>query len=200
MCVSLYRTAALLDVCHAPAACPISADKQAAQNKLDREFGWMVDPLLTGRYPESMRQALGDDLPRFTEKQKAQLKGSIDFLGINIYTARWVWHNPDKPFGWKESSRDKEGVPIGEQGGATWLYNVPFAMGNVLRYVGEKYNRQETWITEFGTGITGEGAWTGNQVLNDSYRTKFYSGYLNSACDAIKKYKLNVPMIFAWSL
>jgi hypothetical protein len=38
------------------------------------------------------------------------------------------------------------------------------------------------------------------QVLNDSYRTNFYSGYINSACEAIKKYKLNVPMIFAWSL
>jgi hypothetical protein len=38
------------------------------------------------------------------------------------------------------------------------------------------------------------------QVLNDSYRTKFYSGYINSACEAIKNYKLNVPMIFAWSL
>jgi hypothetical protein len=38
------------------------------------------------------------------------------------------------------------------------------------------------------------------QVLNDSYRTKFYSGYINSACKAIKNHKLNVPMIFAWSL
>jgi hypothetical protein len=45
-----------------------------------------------------------------------------------------------------------------------WLYNAPFAMGNVLRYVGEKYNRPETWITEFGTGVTGENTWTGNQV------------------------------------
>jgi hypothetical protein len=37
-------------------------------------------------------------------------------------------------------------------------------MGNVLRYVGEKYNKAETWITEFGTGITGENTWTGNQA------------------------------------
>jgi hypothetical protein len=37
-------------------------------------------------------------------------------------------------------------------------------MGNVLRYVGEKYSRPETWITEFGTGITGENTWTGSQV------------------------------------
>uniref|UniRef100_A0A383WBJ0 Beta-glucosidase n=1 Tax=Tetradesmus obliquus TaxID=3088 RepID=A0A383WBJ0_TETOB len=174
-------------------------DKQAAQNKLDREFGWIVDPLFTGRYPASMRGALGDELPKFTEEQKALLKGSIDFIGINIYTARWVWHNSDKPFGWRESSR-KDGVPIGDQGGATWLYNAPFAMGNVLRYVGEKYNKAETWITEFGTGITGENTWTGSQVLNDSYRTNFYSGYINSACKSINTYKLNVPMIFAWSL
>jgi beta-glucosidase len=64
------------------------ADKQAAQNKLDREFGWIADPLFTGRYPASMRAALGDELPRFTDEQKALLKGSIDFIGINIYTAR----------------------------------------------------------------------------------------------------------------
>jgi beta-glucosidase len=66
----------------------VSADKQAAQNKLDREFGWIADPLFTGRYPASMRAALADILPKFSKEQEAQLKGSIDFLGINIYTAR----------------------------------------------------------------------------------------------------------------
>jgi hypothetical protein len=32
---------------------------------------------------------MGEDLPAFTEEEKADLKGSIDFIGVHPYTARW---------------------------------------------------------------------------------------------------------------
>lgn len=45
------------------------------------------DPVQTGDYPPSMRQYVsGGRLPTFTPQQQKQLKGSADFLGINIYT------------------------------------------------------------------------------------------------------------------
>lgn len=47
---------------------------------------------------------------------------------------------------------------------ADWLLSTPFALGGVLSYVGERYDKPETWVTEFGTGITGENAWQGDQV------------------------------------
>lgn len=48
---------------------------------------------------------------------------------------------------------------------AEWLYVTPFALGNLLRYVGERYGKPETWVMEFGTGINGESTWTGDQVI-----------------------------------
>lgn len=38
------------------------------------------------------------------------------------------------------------------------------------------------------------------QALQDSFRTKFFSSYLNSACDSIRRDGLNVPMVFAWTM
>lgn len=64
------------------------ADKRAARNKMEREFGWLLDPLTKGDYPESLKQSIGSDLPAFSDQEKADLKGSIDFIGVNVYTAR----------------------------------------------------------------------------------------------------------------
>lgn len=68
--------------------CVCAADKRAARNKMAREFGWLLDPLTKGDYPEILKQSIGEDLPAFTEQEKADLKGSIDFIGVNVYTAR----------------------------------------------------------------------------------------------------------------
>jgi hypothetical protein len=54
-------------------------DVKAAQDKMDAAVGWFADPIyLDGEYPVSMRDMLGDRLPRFTEEEKALVKGSSD--------------------------------------------------------------------------------------------------------------------------
>ncbi len=55
---------------------------------MEREFGWLLDPVTKGDYPESLKVPMGEDLPTFTEQEKADLKGSVDFIGVNVYTAR----------------------------------------------------------------------------------------------------------------
>jgi len=49
-----------------------------------------VDPIIFGDYPEIMRVLVGTRLPIFTESQSKMLKGSLDFLGVNYYTARYA--------------------------------------------------------------------------------------------------------------
>lgn len=44
-----------------------------------------LDPTTNGDYPQSMKDAVGTRLPKFTKEQKAKLKGSADFVGINYY-------------------------------------------------------------------------------------------------------------------
>ena len=54
-----------------------------------------IDPLVFGDYPQSMRDALGDRLPKFTSEEKEELKNSFDFLGHNYYSAFYIKHvNP----------------------------------------------------------------------------------------------------------
>jgi beta-glucosidase/6-phospho-beta-glucosidase/beta-galactosidase len=75
-------------------------DIDASQRSMDFMLGWFADPVYLGDYPASMKQRLGSLLPRFTAAEKALLKGSYDFFGLNHYTSEYVANDPtDKPAG-----------------------------------------------------------------------------------------------------
>lgn len=57
-------------------------------------FRYMV-PLTKGEYPKSMQSQVGNRLPKFSEEQSKQLKGSFDFLGLNYYSSFYAAHSPD---------------------------------------------------------------------------------------------------------
>jgi beta-glucosidase/6-phospho-beta-glucosidase/beta-galactosidase len=42
------------------------------------EFGMYFDPIYFGDWPQSMKDMVGDRLPRFTDEQKQLIKGSHD--------------------------------------------------------------------------------------------------------------------------
>ena len=60
-------------------------DRKAAERAMLFQFGWFLDPVMSGDYPAVMREQLGDRLPQFTKERSRQLLGSCDFLGINTY-------------------------------------------------------------------------------------------------------------------
>ena len=49
-----------------------------------------MDPLNYGNYPHSMHLLFGNRLPNFTFEQSMLMKGSLDFLGLNYYTANYA--------------------------------------------------------------------------------------------------------------
>ncbi|KAK0603439.1 hypothetical protein LWI29_004964 [Acer saccharum] len=63
---------------------------EAAKRALDFMFGWFMEPLTYGDYPFSMRTLVGERLPKFSKKESMMVKGSLDFLGLNYYTAFYV--------------------------------------------------------------------------------------------------------------
>ncbi len=71
------------------------ADKDAAQRSMDFMLGWFADPIYLGDYPASMKQRLGNLLPRFTPAQKQLLKDSYDFFGLNHYTSAYIANDPN---------------------------------------------------------------------------------------------------------
>lgn len=52
-----------------------------------------LDPIFFGNYPISMRKNLGSNLPSFTSKEAALIKGSQDFVGINHCSSMYATHN-----------------------------------------------------------------------------------------------------------
>ncbi|KAG0496566.1 hypothetical protein HPP92_001257 [Vanilla planifolia] len=68
-------------------------DKVAAARRLDFQLGWFLDPIYYGDYPAVMRERLGDNLPKFSERDKELLRNSLDFIGLNHYTSRLIAHS-----------------------------------------------------------------------------------------------------------
>ncbi|KVH90866.1 Glycoside hydrolase, catalytic domain-containing protein [Cynara cardunculus var. scolymus] len=51
-----------------------------------------MNPLTFGEYPETMRINVANRLPQFTAEESYTLRNSLDFLGLNYYTANYVQH------------------------------------------------------------------------------------------------------------
>ena len=74
-----------------------SEDKAAAERSMVFQYAWLTDPLVFGDYPFEMRQRLGDRLPKFTEAQRLDMIGSIDFLGLNHYSTLYASAKTERP-------------------------------------------------------------------------------------------------------
>ena len=53
-----------------------------------------LHPITYGTYPKSMRQYVGDRLPKFSAAESKSVKGSMDFLGMNYYTGNFADNVP----------------------------------------------------------------------------------------------------------
>lgn len=50
-----------------------------------------IHPIVYGEYPKTMQNIVGNRLPKFTKEEVKMVKGSIDFVGINQYTAYYMY-------------------------------------------------------------------------------------------------------------
>jgi beta-glucosidase/6-phospho-beta-glucosidase/beta-galactosidase len=70
-----------------------AADIAAAERRNEFAMGWFFDPIVFGSYPKSMRELVGERLPKFTKIQQTLLAGSFDFIGLNHYSAKYISNN-----------------------------------------------------------------------------------------------------------
>ncbi|KAJ3130237.1 hypothetical protein HK098_004284 [Nowakowskiella sp. JEL0407] len=181
-------------------------DIEAATRYLEFYVSWFADPIyLTGDYPESMRRLLGDRLPTFTEEQKALIKGSYDFFGLNHYTARYIQDTgkPNDPLDLEgnviQHTVSKDGVPIGPRGHSLWLYVVPWGCRKLLNWLYARY-KTPIYITENGVSVPDETEKPLAEAIEDTFRVDFYKGYLNEGLLGALKDGVPVKSYFAWSL
>ncbi|XP_031475967.1 beta-glucosidase 4 isoform X1 [Nymphaea colorata] len=180
-------------------------DKAAAQRRLDFHLGWYLDPIYFGRYPESMIKKLEHRLPKFTDDEIALLRNSIDFVGLNHYTTRYItssMSSEENTFYYdQEMDRIAEwkGVTIGDRAASEWLYVVPWGIGEAVNYITKRYGKPPIYITENGMDEEDTGTSSLQEVLNDSERIAYFKGYLASVAQSIWN-GCDVRGYFAWSL
>ncbi|KAB1203397.1 Beta-glucosidase 42 [Morella rubra] len=89
-------------------------DKTAAARRLDFQFGCVClscaekcvfASTMLWRLSPVMRERLGDRLPNFLEEDKELIRNSIDFVGLNHYTSRFIAHVSHAP---EEGMDDEE--------------------------------------------------------------------------------------------
>ncbi|KAJ0969345.1 hypothetical protein J5N97_022222 [Dioscorea zingiberensis] len=180
-------------------------DNSAAQRRLDFHLGWFLDPIFFGDYPASMRERLGDRLPKFSDADRELIKDSVDFLGLNHYTSRFISHASDKGNLHFYKIQDMErrdktegGEIIGDKAASEWLYIVPWGIRKTLNYIATRYGNLPIYVTENGMDDEDSETESIKEFLDDKKRVGYFKGYLSAVSQAIRD-GVDVRGYFAWS-
>lgn len=125
-----------------------AADIDAAARQFAFSIGWFGGPWTDGDYPSILKETLGDILPKFSDAEKALIKGSCDFYAIDGYTANAASALPNsstkacianpKDSSFPECALSNhikgDGFPLGPSSDpqVSWLYSTPTAMRKYL--------------------------------------------------------------------
>ncbi|KAF2153142.1 glycoside hydrolase family 1 protein [Myriangium duriaei CBS 260.36] len=181
-------------------------DVAGAQRKLEFTIGWFGDAIYKGEYPESMRKQLGDRLPHFTDEERALIKGSNDFYGMNHYCAHYVKHRssppePEDHLGNTETlTQNVHGEQVGPETASDWLWPNPQGFRHLLGWISKRYGRPAIYVTENGTSLKGENDLPLEKMLEDDFRVEFYRGYVKAMAEAYTHDDVDVRGYMAWSL
>jgi len=172
-------------------------DLAAAARGYDFWYGWFLDPLTKGSYPESMRRIVGKRLPVFTEEQKTLIVGALDFVAINYYfpyiASPGVAQESDEPGFFKDmnvTSAFDPSWPLSETG---WGIYGP-GLRDLLIYTHERY-ALPTYVTENGL------AWREDNVtvaVNDVTRQKYLYDHITAVGEALVA-GCDIRGYFVWS-
>uniref|UniRef100_A0A7N2LC35 Beta-glucosidase n=1 Tax=Quercus lobata TaxID=97700 RepID=A0A7N2LC35_QUELO len=185
---------------------------------LGHDSTWFAHPITFGDYPQSLKAAVKERLPRFTEAQSQLLKGSIDFLSINYYTSNYAENAPSANgvnvtyFTDRATTltTEKNGVSIGTavhillslcvltQTALSWLFIYPKGLRELLLYVKKNYNDPEVYITENGMADANNSSLPVKEAIKDSLRLRYHYGHLSYLSQAIRE-GVKVKGYYVWS-
>ena len=178
-------------------------DQAAAQRSLEFFLGWFADPVYLGDYPASMRKNVAGRLPELTDEQRALIKGSSDFFGLNHYTTMFAADAAGKleeqdVYG-NGGLNEDQGVnlsvdPAWQKTDMHWAV-VPWGCGKLLEWIADRYGNPDIYITENGCAYDDEAL--DGQIV-DQRRIDYYAAYLEECANALDK-GVNLRGYFAWS-
>ena len=180
-------------------------DAAAAQRSLEFFLGWFADPLYFGDYPASMRERVGERLPKFSTEERELVRGSSDFFGLNHYTTMYASHVPDGQtadnyvyanpgiFADQHVALTKDDAwALTEMG---WPV-VPWGLRDLLLWIRDRYGNPPVYITENGCASPDT---LSDGAVDDRARVDFLLGYLGACHEAIAA-GADLRGYFVWSL
>ncbi|XP_059654486.1 raucaffricine-O-beta-D-glucosidase-like [Cornus florida] len=180
-------------------------DQHAANRALDFMLGWFLRPLTSGSYPDAMISNVRGRLRHFNEDEKELVKRSFDFVGLNYYTANYATPAPHHcgklsyaTDSHVELKTERNGVPIGEQAGSSWLYIYPKGIKQLLNHIKENYGDPTIYITENGVSEMNDYKLTILEARDDKIRRDYHDSHLRFVRDAINE-GANVKEYFVWT-
>ncbi|RVX20726.1 Beta-glucosidase 11 [Vitis vinifera] len=165
----------------------------ATQRAKDFYLGWFLDPLVSGDYPEIVKKNAGARIPAFTKNECKQVKGSLDFIGINHYLVVHIKDNPEKLKTDQRNFAADVGVDMIYALGPSGQFPVmPWGLQGVLEYFKQVYGNPPIYIHENGKQMKR------NTTLNDTARVEYIQAYMGGLLDAIRNGS-NARGYFIWS-
>ncbi|XP_031485985.1 beta-glucosidase 22-like isoform X2 [Nymphaea colorata] len=174
-------------------------DVAATQRALDFMFGWILHPLIHGDYPESMKKHVGSRLPSLNRTQVDQVKGSIDFIGLNHYSTVYVKDQANSPDSQRDWGTDMSAQLILFPDNSSSEFSLfdlpvrPWGLKCSLEYIKIAYDNHPVFIHENGFGTPPDVG------LNDTERVDYLNAYLESLLAAVRNGS-NARGYFVWSL
>jgi beta-glucosidase len=163
----------------------------------ERAMREMNAPYLTviqeGKYTDYYLKSSGADAPKFTPEDLKAISSPLDFVGINVYTPKFVRADESSPVGYINVPHPKS-FPHAPSG---WLFVGPEALYWGPRHVAKLWGVKEIYITENGCSSSDEPA--GDGRVYDTDRVTYLRSYLTQLRRATAE---GVPVrgYFLWSL
>ncbi|GAB9467966.1 Glycoside hydrolase [Globisporangium polare] len=187
-----------------------AVDIAAAARKMDFGLGWFLTPLVSGKYPDIMRERVGDRLPQFTEAEKAIVMDSYDLFMLNHYSSKVVTdcaspHSKVKckkqTPGWErdlgiDETRPPEGARLSSKN-AQGKYNCNWFTGyspgylQTIKWMHAQNPQADILLTENG--------WCGNETIDNMDQLWYYQTYIGEVHKAITQFKIPIIGYSAWS-
>lgn len=182
-----------------------TADIPGANELTQSQADWLWAPLVTGDYPSYLRSLVtvdleGKYLPAFTADQQSSMRGTLDYLAINYYSASY--YNG-------VSQRPKPTIPR-QPDQVSWQDSYPQGIRDISKLLSSYYasmgmtsknGKAEIMISECGYGSTSEAFATSIATrVNDVDREKFFSGITDALRDAVLIDNTPITSFIAWSL
>lgn len=165
-----------------------AGDRLAAEYSDEENSHFYLQPLLTGEYPQAVRERHPEWMPTVYPGDMDILRREIDFLGVNFYTRAVVRAGEDVDY--EAVPQEAEKTDIG------WEIH-PRALTDLLTGFRQRYaNLPPVYVTENGAADNTEVA---RGEVNDRLRVDYYDRHLQAVHHAVDA-GVDVRGYFAWSL